>query len=56
MVNDILTGNSKNDIFKGEEGDDTLNGGSGSDKAIYSGNFSDYEITRKTYKITRNSL
>ena len=47
--NDEMIGNIRDDIFKGEEGDDTLNGVSGTDTAIYSGNFSDYEITRKTY-------
>ncbi|MEC6814979.1 cadherin-like domain-containing protein, partial [Photobacterium toruni] len=42
---DTLTGGNGNDIFVGEQGDDSLYGKGGIDTAVYSGKFSDYNIT-----------
>ncbi|WP_232603386.1 Ig-like domain-containing protein, partial [Photobacterium carnosum] len=42
---DSLYGGNGNDIFVGEQGDDGLYGKGGIDTAVYSGKFSDYNIT-----------
>ncbi|MBH9552057.1 hypothetical protein [Inhella gelatinilytica] len=39
--------NLPGEVFKGAGGNDTISGGSGIDRAEFSGNFSDYQITRK---------
>ncbi|MDB5433647.1 MAG: Hemolysin-type calcium-binding repeat-containing protein, partial [Caulobacter sp.] len=43
--NDVLYGGEANDTLVGGGGDDLLHGAGGADKAIFSGNFSDYTIT-----------
>ncbi|MBO9450061.1 CHRD domain-containing protein [Tropicibacter sp. R16_0] len=43
---DFIFGYGGNDRMKGGAGNDTINGGAGSDFAIFSGNRSDYTITR----------
>ncbi|WP_105060286.1 tandem-95 repeat protein [Photobacterium angustum] len=45
LVGDALRGGNGNDILIGEQGDDSLFGGSGTDTAVYSGNFSDYDVS-----------
>jgi len=42
--NDQLFGDEGNDILYGEIGNDYIHGGEGIDRAIFSGNFSDYSI------------
>ncbi len=44
--NDKLVGGSGQDTLTGGSGDDILDGGTGFDTAVYSGNRSDYEVTR----------
>jgi large repetitive protein len=45
--NDTLNGEAGNDTLEGGDGDDNIDGGAGSsDKAVFSGYFSDYTITR----------
>src|SRR5262249_6239955 len=44
--NDVLNGGDGNDLSAGDAGNDTLVGGGGFDTAIFSGNKSDYTITR----------
>ena len=43
---DYLEGGDGNDELQGGGGDDTLDGGAGDDLAIYSGNCSEYDMTR----------
>jgi glucose/arabinose dehydrogenase len=43
---DILFAGSGNDLLNGGAGNDNLNGNAGNDTALYSGNLSDYQITR----------
>jgi len=43
-----LIGNAANNSFKCSSGDDNLNGGLGLDKAIYTGNKSNYTLTKGT--------
>jgi hypothetical protein len=52
---DTLEGGEGNDNLFGGAGNDTLDGGSGSDTALYSGNWSDYDITENadgSYTVT----
>ena len=44
--NDTLSGGAGDDTIRGGAGNDYIDGGAGSDTAAYSGNFSDYTITR----------
>jgi len=56
--NDTVDGAAGNDTVDGAAGDDSLIGGSGTDEALYSGDRSDYSITRNpdgTYTITDNN-
>ena len=43
--NDSLYGGSGDDTLAGNGGNDMLDGGAGSDKALFGGNFSDYDIS-----------
>ncbi|MCE8556870.1 VWA domain-containing protein [Ruegeria pomeroyi] len=42
---DYLYGNGGNDVLEGGGGNDSVNGGTGTDRAVFSGNCSDYTIT-----------
>ncbi|MEI7840786.1 MAG: hypothetical protein WCJ11_09825 [Methylococcaceae bacterium] len=42
---DTINGEGGNDTLEGGDGDDELNGGDGNDTAIFTGEFSDYQIT-----------
>lgn len=44
--NDTIRGGDGNDLLSGGAGDDTIDGGEGSDRAQYSGQRSDYTVTR----------
>ena len=44
--NDSLTGGSADDVITGGAGNDTLDGKGGTNAAVYSGNFSDYDIVQ----------
>jgi Ca2+-binding RTX toxin-like protein len=44
-LNNVLTGNSGNNVIAGLGGNDTIDGGAGYDKAVYSGDWTDYTIT-----------
>ena len=43
---DVATGGGNDDLFIGGAGDDRLDGGDGIDTAAFSGNFTDYSVTR----------
>ena len=43
--NDSLVGSSQDDVLGGYKGNDTIDGGFGNDKAFFSGNYADYQIT-----------
>jgi Ca2+-binding RTX toxin-like protein len=47
-----LTGNVGDNVITGGPGNDVLNGGEGNDTAVFSGNFSEYEITQEGNKTT----
>lgn len=44
--NDTLNGGAGNDILNGGLGTNTLNGGAGTDTAVFSGNASNYKVTK----------
>ncbi len=45
LGNDTLTGGTANDFFEGGAGNDSITGGNGTDRARFSGNYADYNIT-----------
>ena len=45
-----LTGNDGNNIITGGKGNDVIVGGKGQDTAQFSGNYSEYKITKGDYK------
>ena len=47
QLDDYISSIEGNDTVKGNEGNDVLVGGAGNDRAVYSGNQSDYVITRQ---------
>jgi Ca2+-binding RTX toxin-like protein len=48
LGNDTLTGGTANDFFEGGAGNDSITGGNGTDRARFSGNYADYNITGDT--------
>jgi Ca2+-binding RTX toxin-like protein len=46
--NDVIDGGVGDDTLIGGGGDDSLTGGEGNDKAVFSGNLSDYEVTQNS--------
>ena len=48
----VLTGNSGNNILRGRGGDDRLNGNYGDDMAIFSGEYSEYSVTKNEEFVT----
>ncbi|MCB1518766.1 MAG: cadherin domain-containing protein [Hyphomicrobiaceae bacterium] len=49
---DTIHGDAGADIIRGDGGDDTIDGGADTDRAVYSGNWSDYTITESGGTLT----
>ncbi|MGO4706765.1 calcium-binding protein, partial [Microvirga sp. 2MCAF38] len=47
-LNNVITGNSGDNTLQGGQGDDTLDGGAGENVAVFSGQKSDYTITKNS--------